>query len=151
MIIFAYEDTYPFFERLYDELAIPKPYTDVLALLRDEVVLKHAQSELYDTVHRAALRELFELTKRYCVETNQLPPLRAQPWYQFWRILRNCFSHDMTFRFSDHDRKVLPVVWSDVKLDASYEGRPLTHGAMSRQKLQDLLEGARRFVEKGLY
>lgn len=148
MVLFAYDDTYPFFEVLYGKLQIPKPFPDLLPLLRDQSVLKIALSELYDTVHRAALKELFEITKAYCEERGQLSLMQAQPWYEFWRIIRNSFSHDMRLNFNSYDKSVLPVFWSGVMLDLSLEGKPLTHGRFSREKLQELLNEACAFVEK---
>lgn len=147
MILFSHDDMYDFFDAFYKRLTIPKPYTDILPLLRDETVLKHVLGELYDSVHRAALKELFETTKAYCQTTNQFDLLKTQPWYQFWRIVRNCFSHDMTFQFNEYDKPLLPVTWSGVTLDLSLEGKSLTHGRLSREKLRELLEEVRRFIE----
>lgn len=148
MVLLSYDDTYGYFAALYKELKIPKPYKGLDALLQDRAVLKIAMEQLYDTVHRAALKELFEITKLYFEEQKKTDVLKAQNWYQFWRILRNCFSHDFVFRFNAHDRKQLPVTWSGVTIDASFEGRPLTHGTMSREKLWELLTDVKTFVEQ---
>jgi hypothetical protein len=42
---------------------------------------------------RALLRESHELILWYCEETHQFPAYRAEPWFQFARILRNVISH----------------------------------------------------------
>jgi hypothetical protein len=42
---------------------------------------------------RALLRESHELILWYCEETNQFPAYKAEPWFQFARILRNVISH----------------------------------------------------------
>lgn len=149
MILWMYEDTPSFFEALYARMEIPKPYPDLIPM-RDPKVLKIACEQLYDTAHRAALKELFELTKAYCEATRQTQELKSQPWFQFWRVVRNCFSHDMRFTFNLYDRKLLPITWAGVTLDTSLDGKPLTHGRVSREKLRELLETAGAFVENGL-
>lgn len=133
-------------------LSIPRPFDEkeLVALLRDRDVSKIAFSELYDTVHRSALKELFEVTKHYCESTGQTGLLKGQPWYQFWRILRNCLSHDFRFRFTKHDRKKLPVNWRSVTIDECMEGRQLTHGVLSRDQLLGLINDIQEFVEAKL-
>jgi hypothetical protein len=42
---------------------------------------------------RALLRESHELILWYCEETHQFPAYKAEPWFQFARILRNVISH----------------------------------------------------------
>ncbi len=152
MLLFAHEDMASFYTGWASSLDVPKPHDEkeILALLHDRGVLKHAFDQLYDTVHRAALTELFEITKCYCQDTNQDKQLSAQPWYQFWRILRNCFSHDFTFHFRDYDRKQLPITWSGVTLDSSLEGQNLTQGAFPREKVLEFLDEVREFIEKDL-
>lgn len=152
MILFSHEDMAGFYTTWSSQLDVPQPFDQIelLSLLHDRDISKIAFSQLYDTVHRAALKELFEITKKYCQDTGQEHLLRSQPWYQFWRMIRNCFSHDFRFKFQDYDRKYLPVSWSGISLDLSIEGKPLTHGIMSREQLLDFLGEIRRFVETQL-
>lgn len=152
MILFAHEDMANFYTQLSTKPNVPKPYDqmELLALLHDRNVLKIAFGQLYDTVHRAALKELFEITKEYCKETNQDRLLTSQPWYQFWRLLRNCLSHNFRFEFREYDKQCLPVSWSGMTLDVSMEGKPLTHGDMSRDELMAFLDEVKTFVESQL-
>jgi hypothetical protein len=152
MLLFAHEDMAGFYKRWSSSLGMPRPHDEfeILALLNNRDILKPAFEQLYNTVHRSALKELFEITKTYCKETNQKKMLTLQPWYQFWRILRNCFSHDFRFHFNDYDRKQLPLSWADVTLDFSLEGKPLTQGTFPREKLLAFLDEIQRFVEKDL-
>ena len=150
MVLWAHDDMPSVFEAFYEKLEIPKPFPDLLPILRDPKVLKISCEELYDATHRAAIKEMFEITKHYCETTSQFPQLKAQPWYQFWRILRNCFSHDLLFRFNAYDLKQLPLTWAGTTLDAGLEGKHLTHGRMSRDKIRELLETAAQFVEHDL-
>lgn len=66
--------------------------------------------------------------------TGQLDKLKAEPWLSFWRILRNCFAHDMLFNFIPAERALLPVTWAGVTIDLSMKGKLLTHGNMSYAK-----------------
>lgn len=151
LILWSYPDTPGYFEDLYGRMKdIPRPFPGVVDLVHDDVSMRIACEELYESAHRAALKELFPLTKLYCHETQQLDKLKAQPWFQLWRILRNCFSHDMVFNFSKDEKALLPVSWSGVTIDLSMNGRPLTNGQCSREKLRELLEAANSFVTQDL-
>lgn len=152
LVLFAHEDMPAIYAQWSAALSILRPFDekDVNALLQDRNVSKIAFSELYDTVHRSALKELFEVTKYYCESTDQMDLLRAQLWYQFWRILRNCLSHDFRFRFTEHDRKKLPVSWQTVTIDEKMEGKQLTHGVLSREQLLGFINDIQGFIDAHL-
>jgi hypothetical protein len=150
MVLFAYEDTSNYYSSLHKELSFEPPYCGIDELLKDEKTLKIASGQLYDSVHMNSIRDLFELTKKYCKKTNQQNKLTAMPWYQFWRILRNCFSHNFKFEFDEYDQKKLPVSWGGVTIDVSFEGRNLTHGNFSREKIWVFLSEVREFIAKEL-
>ena len=152
MILFAHEDMATFYTQWSSQLDVPRPFDqmELVALLHDKNVLKIAFGQLYEAVHRAALKELFEITKEYCDDTGQGRLFTSQPWYQFWRMLRNCLSHNLKFEFREYDKQHLPVSWSGVTLDLNMEGKPLTHGVMSREKLLAFLDEVKTFVEKQL-
>ncbi len=86
------------------------------------------------------------MTKTYCHLTGQLGALKAQPWFPFWRVLRNCFAHDMVFNFNPAERALLPITWSGVTIDLTMNGKPLTHGQMSYAKMRELIEVAHLFL-----
>jgi hypothetical protein len=147
LILWSYPDTPSFFDQLYGRMEnIPKPFPDLTTLLSDDRAMRIACEELYESAHRSALNGLFPLTKLYCHETGQLDKLKAQPWFQFWRVLRNCFAHDMRFNFNKDEKALLPVSWSGVTIDISMNGKPLTHGQCSREKLRELFESAQTFI-----
>lgn len=152
LVLFAHEDMPTIYAKWSAALNVPRPFdeNDVIALLQDRNVSKIAFSELYDTVYRAALKELFEVTKHYCESTGQTSLLVAQPWYQFWRVLRNCLSHDFRFRFTEYDRKKLPVSWRTISIDKTMEGKQLTHGVLSREQILGLVDDIREFIEAKL-
>lgn len=155
MVLWAYPDTPRIYKEIYAAILPKLPnrpdvLIDAQALIGDDVALRIATEELFDSAHRAAIKELFPLTKVYCHTTSQLHLMKAQPWFEFWRIIRNCWSHDMTFNFNPHERSVLPITWSGVTLDFAMNGKSLTHGQCSREKLRQLLESARDFVRDDL-
>lgn len=151
LVLWSYPDTPKFFDSLHAELTgIPKFFPNVSALLHDQTAMRIACEELYDSAHRAAVKELFPLTKLYCHQTGQLHLLKAQPWFQFWRILRNCWAHDMTFNFNPDERALLPITWAGVTIDLSMNGKPLTHGRCSREKVRELIETAQVYVARDL-
>ena len=116
----------------------------------DPRVLTIAFGQLYDAVHVTSLRDLLETTKDYCQSTGQDALLKRQNWYQFWRIVRNCFSHDSILRFRKNDKKYLPVTWNGLTLDESREGTYITHGEFPRERFWLFLDELRLFGEKDL-
>lgn len=151
LVLWSYPDTPQFFEKLHAEMTeFPKPFQNLPTLLNDETAMRIACEELYDSAHRSAIKELFTLTKLYCNHTGQLQPLKSQPWFQFWRIIRNCWSHDMTFNFNPDEKVFLPITWSGVTIDISMNGKQLTHGRCSREKLRELIETAQSYIEQHL-
>ncbi|MFA5923836.1 MAG: hypothetical protein WC856_21510 [Methylococcaceae bacterium] len=152
ILLFSHDDMPSFYGEWSSALEIPRPFdeAEILALLHDREVSKIAFGELYDTVHRAAFKELFEVTKFYCESTNQFSILQRQPWYQFWRIIRNCLSHDFKFRFNEYDLTKLPVSWNSITIDSTYEGKSLTHGDISREELLSFLNEVLEFIKENL-
>lgn len=67
--------------------------------MSDEL-LKLATNEFRKAVLRNCLKELFETTKLYGKQTHQEDVIRAAPWFQFLRMIRDSLSHDMKLRFS---------------------------------------------------
>ena len=112
-------------------------------------LLKHATKELRNSVLRNCLKETFEQVKLYGDLTNQAVVIRAAPWYQFLRIVRNCLSHDLNIRFRDADLKHLPVTWSELTLDRSMHNGPLQmRDFLSRPKTMELMDEVIAYVEQ---
>jgi|GEM_PF-946510 len=153
LVIWSYPDMPRVFKELHQEIlnsdsrGISSLFPDIERFIDDEASLKIATEELYSSAHRAAVKELLPITKYYCNSTGQLAKLKAQPWFQFWRILRNCWSHDMKFNFNPDEKSKLPVVWSGVTIDISMNGRELKHGDCSYEKIRELIEVAQKFVQ----
>ena len=151
LVLWSYPDTPRYFTALQAELkGVPNLYPNLPMLLNDETAMRIACEELYESAHRSAIKELFTLTKLYCHGKGQLQALKAQPWFQFWRIIRNCWSHDMIFNFNPDERALLPVTWSGITIDLSMNGKHLTHGHCSYEKIRELIETAQTYAMQQL-
>lgn len=147
LVFWCYPDSARIFESIHD--AIDEKlhlFPAAKRLVRDETAMKIACDDLYVLAYRSALTDLLPITKTYCQRTGQLEKLKAQPWFPFWRILRNYFAHDMTFNFNPAERAMLPVTWSGVTIDLAMNGKALTHGQMSYAKMLELIETAQSFL-----
>jgi hypothetical protein len=76
---------------------------------------------------RTMVRESHELILLYCHETKQFPIYKAEPWFQFARILRNVVSHKEGGTLREWPRDLLSagitsVTWRGRTLDSSMLG-----------------------------
>lgn len=151
LILWSYPDMPRFFDELHTKMDdFPRFFPNVSSFIHNNGAMRIACEELFDSAHRSAIKELLSLTNHYCHNTGQLQTLKSQPWYEFWRILRNCWSHDMTFNFNSNEKALLPIAWSGVSIDLSMNGNYLTHGQCSREKLRELIKTANNFVAEKL-
>lgn len=147
LILWSYEDTPAYFEEIYRRMdGIPRPFPQVVTLIRDPQSMRVACVELYESAHRSAVTNLFPLTRRHLRAAGKLEDARVQSWFQLFHILRNYFAHDMTFHFNDYERSLLPLEWSGVTIEASMNHRQLTNGQFPQEKLRELLETARAYI-----
>lgn len=110
----------------YDQLPIAEvDFRYVEGIIRDDERLRLGTGQLQKMIHRAALKELFELLRHYCHETKQMSLFKSAPWYQFARIARNSLSHNYRLEFKKYDMSVLPVTWDGLTIDASMDGKYL--------------------------
>ncbi len=82
---------------------------------------------------RTLMREAHELILLYCEDTQQVPPLliyKAEPWFQFARVLRNIISHKEGGAFREWPKDLLKngitsVAWRGKKFDTTMLGHRL--------------------------
>ena len=79
---------------------------------------------------RAMARESYELILLYCHETKQFQVYKAEPWFQFARILRNVVSHKEGGTLREWPKDLLAngitaVVWRNRTFDTRMLGTPL--------------------------
>lgn len=87
-------------------------FNQVSILLANANDSRIAIKEFLNSLTRNIIKDSFELIKNYCEESNQLPLFKAKEWYQFSRLIRNCFSHNFKFMFNNYDQGLLPVDWN---------------------------------------
>jgi len=120
-------------------------------VFRSDDLLKHATKEFRNSVLRNCLKETYELVKSYGGITGQSAIIKAAPWYPFLRIVRNCLSHDLQLRFTQHDLKLLPVTWSGLTIEHSMHNGPLqSRDFLSRQKALELINEVIVYVEQSV-
>lgn len=119
-------------------------------LILDKNVLKIAVNQFHKTILRAIVKELFEVIKNYCKKTNQVDLLYSQGWYQVWRIIRNCLSHDFRFCFNKYDKQILPVSWNGIEIKEYMDGNKMTLSHFSFQNLWSLIIEVEVFIQNEL-
>ena len=151
MMLMSWPDTPDYFNTIHSQMPQGwKDFPNAGVFLRQPDELKNAVYETYESAHRDALKTLFEATKHYCSISRQLERLQSQSWYSFWRILRNCWSHQMTFDFNRRDLSHLPVSWSGVEIKPEHQGQHVSHSHLSKEKLREFLYTTFRFVDREL-
>jgi hypothetical protein len=137
-------------EPLRDHSEAPS-FDYITYVFESDDLLKHATTEFRNSVLRNCLKEAYELVKLYGDATGQSGIIKAAPWYQFLRIVRNCLSHDLQLHFTQHDLKQLPVTWSGLTLDRSMHDKPLqARTFLSRQKALELISEVIAYVEQNV-
>ena len=111
-------------------------------------LLKLATGQFRNAILRNCMKEIFEQVKLYGRETNQMQVVKAAPWFQFLRIVRNCLSHDMKLHFGSYDLKQLPVSWSGLIIDASMQNLHMPmRGFLGRKKALELVDAVIDYLE----
>jgi len=104
--------------------------------------------EFENNLKRALVSEGHEVIIAYCAESNQFPVYKAEPWFQFARIIRNVVSHKdggvlQNWPADLGKGGINQVSWRTRTLDVSMVGQSVSfthHEAL--QLFQDQLEFA---------
>ena len=140
----------------FDEYSSPfsehpeaKQFLYIRYVFENDKLLTLATNQLRKSVLKNCIKEMFELVKAYGLETQQIKLLRASPWYQFLRMVRNSLSHDFYLRYNEHDLKLLPITWSGLTLTVTMNGSELPMaGFLTRMKVLELMDGVITYVEQ---
>ena len=82
--------------------------------------------EYEKSLRRSFLKEGHEVIQNYCEETNQFAAYKAQPWFEFARIIRNTVSHkDGGILRCWPDKRIKIAVWRTRTLEPSMVGHPV--------------------------
>lgn len=149
--LFASPEAYPILEKNHAAFGTyTVEFAQVVLLLRNakdrEIVLK----EFLTSQIRALIKESFELIKDYCDGTGQADLFKAEPWYQFARIIRNCLSHNFKFEFNNFDKGLLPVSWRDRTITSEMDGQHLKLDFFGYVETWELLREYQSFVQERL-
>jgi hypothetical protein len=124
--LFSNEKIYPILEESSAKFGkYTVEFKQVKNLLMKPADREIAVKEFLTSQIRALIKESFELIKSYCKETNQSAKFKAEPWYEFARMIRNCLSHNFKFKFGKYDESILPITWKNRTIDVSMNGNPL--------------------------
>jgi len=115
---------------------------------RDENPIK----EFIKSAFRNLITVSWELVSAYCRDTNQYDKLRAQPWYQFFRIIRNSLSHDFRFNLPKDKATGQPLTgsWRGRAISAADDGKLIPVSFLGWDGLWEMFADLRLFVDKEL-
>ncbi len=124
--LFSNEKVYPVLEESHAKFGTyTVEFKQVKNLLMKPVDRDIAVKEFLTSQIRALIKESFELIKNYCDATKQDSKFKAEPWFQFARMIRNCLSHNFKFEFREYEKRLLPVSWKSRTIDVSMDGNHL--------------------------
>lgn len=100
-------------------------------------------------LHLSSLvKDGFELTQHHAKVANKLQQMRAEPWYQFARMVRNCIAHSFLFEFRSYDLKLLPATWRGITIDAGMQSTELPSSMFGWAQAWQLFVDIRTFAEQ---
>jgi hypothetical protein len=121
-------------------------FVETAELFSDAKQAEIMTNEFAKMLFRATIRELFEIIKKHCI-TGEIPiKVKEQSFYQFGRIIRNAFSHNMAFTFKKYDKSILPVVWRGKSITSDMENTILSFDFFGYQDAFNLLGDFEEFV-----
>ncbi len=149
--LFASPQAYPILEKKRAQFGTyTVEFRQVVQLLRKAEDREIAIKEFLTSQIRALIKESFELIKDYCDSTGQAALFKAEPWYQFARMIRNCLSHNFRFEFNNYDRGLLPVSWSTRTITTAMDGEHLKLGFFGYVETWELFREYQSFVQSRL-
>jgi hypothetical protein len=124
--LFGSPEAYPVLEKNHAAFGTyTVEFAQVVSLLRITVDREIAIREFLTSQIRSLIKESFVLIKDNSDSTSQTALFKAEPWYQFARLIRNCLSHNFKFKFNDHDNKLLSVSWMARTITSAMDGQHL--------------------------
>jgi hypothetical protein len=133
------------------------PGDQIAEALREPEKRVHLRRELIKWLHRSYYRDAYQVVREYCEDTNQLPTLRSQSWYQFARLMRDCLSHNFRLDLGDYvNRGLLPIEWEcqasgkKVTITQDMDGTALRFEQFFLTEAWELVQQMKGFVEQDL-
>ena len=113
------------------------PFADLAEMLEQQPSRDTLSSDFLLNQLYALIRAPFEIVGDYCEDYDKVmggkrlsKQMKASPWFQFARIIRNAISHNFHFQYGTYDKSLLPVTWNGITLSQDMEGKPLTSGSL---------------------
>jgi len=125
-------------------------FRQVATLLANDNDRNIALKEFTTMLIRGLLKESFEIVRAYAKSSRQSAKFKAQPWFQFFRLIRNCVSHNFHFDFRESDKGLLPVSWRGRTIDASLDHQPFEIAFLGYDGVWDLFSELVLFVDEQL-
>jgi len=118
--------------------------------LEDPDMKKMIGNDIHNIFLRFIFREPYELIFNYCKNSNQLDKLRSKDWFHFARLCRNAMAHNLAWKFTNDDRRILPVTYWGQTISEDMEGITVTREVLTFQITWNLNSDFLRFVRDDL-
>ena len=125
-------------------------FHQVASLLVNVTDRNSALKEFTTMLIRGLIKESYEVVNAYTKSTQQREEFRKQPWFQFYRLIRNCVSHNFHFDFRKSDKKMLPVSWRGKIIDSSLDQQSLDISFLGYDGVWELFSDLKSFVNEQL-
>ena len=109
-----------------------------------------ALNEFLKMLMRTLIKESFENIKDYCTLTEQYDAFKAEPWYEFGRIIRNFLSHNCRFEFNKYDKERLPISWKGRAITIEMDRTTVGMNFFGNVETWELFQEFYNFVENRL-
>lgn len=125
-------------------------FDQVSQLLKNEHDREIALREFRKMMIRTLIAEAYGHIKKYCEQTDQYAALKAEPWYEFSRLIRNFLAHNCKFEFNKYDRDRLPISWRDRKITIEMDRQSIELSFFGDVQTWELFQDFTDFVENRL-
>ena len=101
---------------------------NLISCLSNKPGVELVVDEYSKSIIRTLIRESTEAITSYCNDTNQYDNIKLNDTFNFARIMRNSFSHNYIFSFSNFYKNILNtrnISWNGNIIELALEGQPL--------------------------
>jgi hypothetical protein len=129
-------------------------YADLAERLEQQPARDALASDFILTQLYALICHPFEILKDYCEDYDKsnstrslLKEMKATPWYEFVRLIRNALSHNFHFHFGDYDKTMMPITWNLITISQEMDGKSITYESLWHKSGYELFLEMRAFAE----
>lgn len=99
--------------------------------------------------YRSLLRDTFEVIKGYS-HKGQIQNLRAAPWFNFARLVRDALAHNFHWKLTQEDLKHPPYKWNGRVIEHALHGHPMKLAFLGFDGAMELHKDMRGWAEANL-